>query len=85
MCNIIRTSSCESDELMLDAGLSAFETETKKAPEPAEASTGAKIDPRKLQEMLIETGMVKPGEDLTDADLHFLISVVDIIKAWFEK
>lgn len=59
--------------------------ETKKAPAPAEASTGDKIDPRKLQDMLIETGMVKPGEDLTDADLHFLISVVDIIQAWFNK
>lgn len=77
-------SLCRALECRLD-DLDDPAPETKKSPAPAEASTGDKIDPRKLQDMLIETGMVKPGEDLTDADLHFLISVVDIIQAWFNK
>lgn len=59
--------------------------EIKKFPAPPAGSTGAKIDSINLYSILVDAGIVKPGEDLTDEDLHFLISIVDIISAWFNK
>ena len=77
--SLCRALGCRLDDL------DDLSPETKKAPAPPVGSTGAKIDPLKLQDMLIDAGIVKPGEDLTDEDLHFLISIVDIISAWFNK
>ena len=70
---------------LLDAGLSAFETETKKAPAPQDSGTRATIKPEQLQSVLKEFGFIRDGEDLSDSDLDFLISVGNIIRAWFTE
>lgn len=38
-----------------------------------------------LEHMLIEFGFIKPGEDLSDVDLKFLLAVGQIVEAWFRK
>ena len=60
--------------------------EKDESPAPAEASTGDNhIDVQSLYGMLVENGFVKQGDDLTDEDLRFLLSVGDVIHAWFTK
>lgn len=43
------------------------------------------VTEQQVEKMLIQLGFIKPGEDLTDADFHFLLSVGEIIRAWFAK
>ena len=58
----------------------------KKAPAPAEASTGVnEIDAQRLYEMLLEQGFIEANQDLSDEDLHFLLSMAEIVRAWFAK
>lgn len=38
-----------------------------------------------LASLLEQAGLLKPGADLSDADLSFLSSIVSIISAWFER
>lgn len=38
-----------------------------------------------LEHMMIEFGLIKPGEDLSDPDLKFLLAVGQIVEAWFRK
>lgn len=57
--------------------------ETKKASAPSEDDTEAKLDPYSFYEALIQMGFVEAGEDLTDADLRFLLAVGEAIRAWF--
>ena len=59
--------------------------ETKKASAPSEDDTEAKVDPYSLYEALIQMGFVEAGEDLTDADLRFLLAVGEAIRAWFAE
>lgn len=60
--------------------------EHEETPAPAEASTGAnKIDAQRLYEMLLEQGFIEANQDLSDEDLHFLLSMADIVRAWFAK
>lgn len=44
-----------------------------------------KMDISELTNMLIESGFVKDGQDLSDNDLHFLLSVGEILRSWFAK
>ena len=57
----------------------------KNPPVPPSGSTGGKVDPERLEALLIEMGYIKLGEDLTDSDLRFLISVGEIVRAWFAE
>ena len=57
----------------------------KNPPVPPSGSTGGKVDPERLEALLIELGFIKQGDDLTDSDLRFLISVGEIIRAWFAE
>lgn len=59
--------------------------EKENAPMLREESTGAKVDPQRVWDLLVSMGFVKPGEDLTDSDLRFLMSVGEIIRAWFAE
>ena len=59
--------------------------ETKKAPTPSNDDAEAKVDPGKLYEALIQLGFLKDGEDLSDSDLRFLLSVGEILRAWFAE
>lgn len=54
-------------------------------PVPPSGSTGGKVDPERLEALLIELGFIKQGDDLTDSDLRFLISVGEIVRAWFAE
>lgn len=60
------------------------EVETEKAPAPSEDSTRA-ISVEALEAMLVQAGFIRPGEDLSDDDLDFLLSVGRIVETWFRK
>lgn len=55
----------------------------KNTPEPAAADSGA--DAEWLTRLLVERGYIKRGEDLSDRDANFLIGVIGILDAWFDK
>ena len=57
----------------------------KKASAPQDSGAEATIKPEQLQSVLKEFGFIKDGEDLSDSDLDFLISVGNIIRAWFTE
>lgn len=38
-----------------------------------------------LEQMLLQAGFIRPGEDLSDADLRFLLGVGEIVASWFCK
>ena len=38
-----------------------------------------------VEEILVSMGYIKPGQDLSDADLQFLLGVGQILDAWFCK
>lgn len=60
--------------------------ENKKAPVSADANTGEEVlSIQQLYSMLIDSGFIKSGEDLSDDDLRFLLSVGEAIHAWFTK
>lgn len=73
---------CKTLEIDPKALLS--DEETEKAPAPSEDSTRA-ISVGALEAMLIQGGFIRPGEDLSDDDLDFLLSVGRIVETWFRK
>lgn len=73
---------CKTLEIDPKALLS--DEETEKAPVPSEDSTRA-ISVEALEAMLIQAGFIRPGEDLSDDDLDFLLSVGRIVETWFRK
>ena len=38
-----------------------------------------------VEEILVSLGYIRPGQDLTDSDLQFLLGVGQILEAWFRK
>lgn len=73
---------CKTLEIDPKALLS--DEETEKAPALSEDSTRA-ISVEALETMLIQGGFIRPGEDLSDDDLDFLLSVGRIVETWFRK
>lgn len=73
---------CKTLEIDPKALLS--DEETEKAPAPSEDSTRA-ISVEALEAMLVQAGFIRPGEDLSDDDLDFLLSVGRIVETWFRK
>lgn len=47
------------------------------------AQSAERLTPQQVEAALISAGFIKPGQDLSDADLRFLISVGEMLKAWF--
>ena len=73
---------CKTLEIDPKALLS--DEETEKAPALSEDSTRA-LSVEALETMLIQGGFIRPGEDLSDDDLDFLMSVGRIVETWFRK
>lgn len=62
--------------------------ETKKAPAPTEVNAEAqngKLSREDVEKVLMSLGFIEAGQDITDGDLVFLESVVNILDAWFQK
>lgn len=66
-------------------GYTLDDLDKKEAPALPSGNTGAKVDPEQVQNALIQLGFIQPGEDLSDADLHFLTTVGEIVRAWFTE
>lgn len=64
--------------------LNGLPEKTKKSTGTAEPGPG-KVDAAKVESLLVELGFVRPGQDLSDADLQFLLSVGEIVRIWFDK
>lgn len=60
-------------------GYTLDDLEEKETP-PAEAEG---VTPEEVAEALVAAGFIRPGQDLDDADLRFLMSVGEMIQAWF--
>ncbi len=43
------------------------------------------ISKEAVSEVLIQNGFIKPGQDLSDKDLDFLIHYLDVLGLWFDK
>lgn len=62
--------------------------EEKTPPSPAEPDkeeSGRGMSEGAVEEILLQLGYIKPGQDLTDADLQFLLGVGQILDAWFSE
>lgn len=57
----------------------------KEVPAPSNDDAGRKVTIEEVEQMLIGGGFIQPGQDLSDADLRFLISVGEILSAWFAE
>ncbi len=57
----------------------------KENPAPSNDDAGRKVTTEEVEAMLIDMGFIQPGQDLSDADLRFLISVGEMISAWFAE
>ena len=58
--------------------------EYNETPAQADASTEVpSIDASQIYELLVDSGFVKDGCDLSDEDLRFLLSVGEALRAWF--
>ena len=66
--------------------LEKFENpETKKSPAPAEAETEEKLSVKEVIDAFVKAGFVPEGQDLTDADLRFIIAMGEAFTRWFES
>lgn len=72
--------------LEVDPKVLLSDEEIEKAPAPSEDSAEAnKVSFKAIEQALVSMGWVKPGQDLSDTDLDFLMSVGRIVEAWFRK
>ena len=53
--------------------------------EPNQEESGRGMSEGAVEEILLQLGYIKPGQDLTDADLQFLLGVGQILDAWFSE
>lgn len=53
--------------------------------EPHDERREAPISEDDLASLLQQVGILKPGEDLTDADLRFLQATIASLEAWFSS
>lgn len=57
----------------------------KENPASSFDGAGRKVTTEEVEAILIDKGFIQPGQDLSDADLRFLISVGEMISAWFAE
>ena len=57
----------------------------QKNPAPSSDDAGRKVTTEEVEAILIDKGFIQPGQDLSDADLRFLISVGKMISAGFAE
>ena len=60
---------------------------TKKSPAPSEDSAGenGKLSMDEVERVLLSRGLIKEGQDVTEDDLRFINSVLDLIDMWFKN
>ena len=58
----------------------------KKSPAPPEGSAGenGKLSMDDVEKALLSLGLIKEGQDITDDDLRFINSVIDLVDMWFK-
>lgn len=61
--------------------------ETKKSPTPPEGSAGenGKLSVDEVEKVLLSLGLIQEGQDVTEDDLRFINSVLDLIDMWFQN
>ena len=63
--------------------------EEKTPPSPAEPnqeeSGRGKVSASEVEAALVQLGLIRPGEDLSDEDLKFLLGIGQILEAWFTR
>lgn len=66
----------------LDRGI-----QTKKSPAPPEGSAGenGKLSVDEVEKVLLSLGLIQEGQDVTEDDLRFINSVLDLIDMWFQN
>ena len=68
---------------------SDLDLQEKTPPSPAEPnqeeSGRGMLSESAVEEILLTMGYIKPGQDLSDADLKFLLGIGHILDAWFCK
>ena len=66
----------------LDRGI-----KTKKSPTPSEDSAGenGKLSMDEVEKALLSLGLIQEGQDVTEDDLRFINSVLDLIDMWFKN
>ena len=57
----------------------------KDSPAPAEAETEEKLSVKEVIDAFVKAGFVPQGQDLTDADLRFIIAMGEAFTRWFES
>ena len=67
----------------LGVSLEYLNGDNKKSPVPKHETEP--VTEEQVEKILIQFGFIKPGEDLSTADLHFLMSIGNLIQSWFEK
>ena len=58
----------------------------EKTPAPSEDSAGenGKLSMDEVEKALLSLGLIKEGQDITDDDLRFINSVLDLVDMWFK-
>lgn len=64
---------------------SEFKKETEKAPASEEAEASGPVSLEETDAILVEMGYIKPGEQLSAADLAFLEHIGGLMDAWFSS
>lgn len=57
----------------------------KDSPTPAKAEAGEKLSIEEVINAFVKAGFVREGQDLTDADLRFIIAMGEAFTRWFES
>lgn len=50
---------------------------------PPKGDTRREVSVDEVEQALVASGFIKPGQDLSDDDLRFLISVGEMLRSWF--
>lgn len=61
------------------------ERQKEKSPAPAKAEAGEKLSIEEVINAFVKAGFVREGQDLTDADLRFIIAMGEAFSNWFES
>lgn len=54
-------------------------------PQEVKEPPGASVDAERVYSFLLDAGLVKASQDLTDTDLIFIESIAGLIRLWFEN
>lgn len=75
--NLLNTSG----DILLETGQGQVKKQIP--PTPEQGAQEGKVSVDEVVGAFVAAGLVSPGQDLTDADLRFLMGVIDLIDLWF--